>query len=123
LFPKAKTVEWTSSLFEYFKKLNSIQAHYGICPLLINEFNLAKSNIFAIEMICAGTVTIASQGLPEFTIPGIINFNKLSDTLEAVKRGEIDRKKIVTEGRIYLNDVLRVDKLNKKREEIINFLK
>lgn len=122
LFPKVKVKEWTNSLFTYFETLNNSQCHYGLFPLLKNEFNFAKSNIFAIEMLVAGGVTIAPKGIPEYDIPGVIRYDKFSDVLSAVKNKDFDREAIVKEGRQYLNDVLRVDKQNKKRELILNNL-
>jgi hypothetical protein len=60
LFPKVHVKEWTNNLFSYFELLNNSQCHYGVFPLLKNDFNLAKSNIFAIEMLAAGGVVISS---------------------------------------------------------------
>jgi hypothetical protein len=122
LFPKVKTKEWNSSLFGYFETLNNSQCHYGLFPLLKNDFNFAKSNIFAIEMLVAGGVTIAPKGIAEYNIPGVIKYDNFGDVMEAVKNKDFDREAIVKEGREYLNDVLRVDKTNKKRELILNNL-
>jgi hypothetical protein len=122
LFPKVKTKEWNSSLFGYFETLNNSQCHYGLFPLLKNDFNFAKSNIFAIEMLVAGGVTIAPKGIPEYNIPGVIKYDNFGDVMQAVKNKDFDREAIVKEGREYLNDVLRVDKTNKKRELILNNL-
>jgi hypothetical protein len=52
----------------------------------------------------------------------VIKYDNFGDVMQAVKNKDFDREAIVKEGREYLNDVLRVDKTNKKRELIINNL-
>jgi len=122
LFPKVHVKEWTNNLFSYFELLNNSQCHYGVFPLLKNDFNLAKSNIFAIEMLAAGGVVIAPIGIPEYNIPGVLKYDKFIDVLRIMKDRTFDRENIVKEGRQYLNDVLRIDKVNKLREQILNNL-
>jgi hypothetical protein len=73
-------------------------------------------------MLVAGGVTIAPKGIQEYNIPGVIKYENFGDVMEAVKNKDFDREAIVKEGREYLNDVLRVDKQNKKRELILNNL-
>jgi hypothetical protein len=73
-------------------------------------------------MLVAGGVTIAPKGIPEYNIPGVIKYENFGDVMEVVKNKDFDREAIVKEGREYLNDVLRVDKQNKKRELILNNL-
>lgn len=122
LFPKVYVKEWTNNLFSYFDLLNSSQCHYGVFPLLKNDFNYAKSNIFAIEMLSAGGVVVAPNGIPEYNIPGVLKYDKFTDVLKNMKDKEFDRESIVKEGRQYLNDVLRIDKVNELRKEILNNL-
>jgi hypothetical protein len=122
LFPKVHVKEWTNNLFSYFELLNNSQCHYGVFPLLKNDFNLAKSNIFAIEMLAAGGVVLAPIGIPEYNIPGVLKYDKFSDVLRIMKDKTFDRENIVKEGRQYLNDVLRIDKVNQLRQQILNNL-
>jgi len=126
LYPNAEVLDFEPNLFKYFHKYINLGHHYGICPLVPNEFNLGKSNIFVIETLCAGAITIAPVGFPEFDIPGVIQFSDLDhldDIIESIRKDEIDREKIITEGRQYMNEHLRIDKVNAKRIEILNKLK
>jgi hypothetical protein len=93
-----------------------------VFPLLKNDFNLAKSNIFAIEMLAAGGVVLAPIGIPEYNIPGVLKYDKFIDVLRIMKDKTFDRENIVREGRQYLNDVLRIDKVNQLRQQILNNL-
>lgn len=122
LFPKVYVKEWTNNLFSYFDLLNNSQCHYGVFPLLKNDFNFAKSNIFAIEMLSAGGVVVAPNDIPEYNIPGVLKYDNFTDVLRNMKDKEFDRESIVREGRQYLNDVLRIDKVNELRKQILNNL-
>lgn len=122
LFPKVFVKEWTNNLFKYFELLNNSQCHYGVFPLLKNDFNEAKSNIFAIEILAAGGVVCAPIGIAEFNIPGVLKYDKFTDVLNVMKDKNFNRENIVKEGRQYLNDVLRIDKVNELRQQIINNL-
>ena len=122
LFPKVYVKEWTNNLFSYFDLLNNSQCHYGVFPLLKNDFNFAKSNIFAIEMLAAGGVVVSPNDIPEYNIPGVLKYDNFTDVLRNMKDKEFDRESIVREGRQYLNDVLRIDKVNELRKQILNNL-
>ena len=52
----------------------------------------------------------------------ILKYDKFIDVLRIMKDRTFDRENIVREGRQYLNDVLRIDKVNQLRQQILNNL-
>lgn len=118
---KANFVEW-SNMFIYFTFMQNIEADFGFYPLVRNDFNQCKSNIFAIECIINGMAVIADEYFPEFCMPGVILYDNPQSFKEmsiAAMNGEIDKQKIVKEGRKYISDNLHIDLLNEKRWKIL----
>jgi hypothetical protein len=118
---KAINVDW-SSMFVYFTFMQRIEGDFGFYPLVRNDFNLSKSNIFAIECIANGMPVLADRYFPEFDIPGVISYNNATQFLELVTdiiNGNIDKAAYVKAGRNYVKEVLHIDLLNKKRWEIL----
>lgn len=125
LYEGAYCVPWSNSLVDYFELLNSIRPHYGLFPLTNTEFNQAKSNIFAIELLCAGSVVLAPDTIDQFNIPGVIRYSnesQLKEIVQAAKHDEIDRVQIVNEGRNYITKNLHVDMQNIERLNILKNL-
>lgn len=121
LSKKAINVDW-SSMFVYFTFMQRIEGDFGFYPLVRNDFNLSKSNIFAIECIANGMPVLADSYFPEFNIPGVIpysNANEFADLVNHIVNGNIDKVAAVKSGRNYVKEVLHIDLLNKKRWEIL----
>jgi hypothetical protein len=121
---KANFVEW-NSMFIYFTFMQRIQGDYGYYPLVRNEFNESKSNIFAIECLANGMPVLADIYFKEFNIPGVWCYDtphQFFDLVLAIIAGNINKISLVKDGRKYLNEVLHIDLLNRKRWEILKGL-
>ena len=122
--PKANFVEW-NSMFIYFTFMQRIESDFGFYPLVRNEFNESKSNIFAIECLANGMAVIADSYFKEFNIPGTIHYTNPEEfyniILETIK-GNINKQELVKMGRKHLNEVLHIDLLNKQRYKILKGL-
>jgi len=121
LHKKAVNVDW-SSMFVYFTFMQRIEGDYGFYPLVRNDFNLSKSNIFAIECLANGMPVIADSYFPEFNMPGVIHYSNPNEFLDLVKYIQIcniDKLALVKEGRNYIRETLHIDLLNRKRWEIL----
>jgi len=109
-------------MFVYFTFMQRIEGDFGFYPLVRNDFNLSKSNIFAIECIANGMPVLADSYFPEFDIPGVIHYDNPAQFLQLVTdivNGNIDKVAAVKSGRQYVKEVLHIDLLNKKRWEIL----
>ena len=118
---KAINVDW-SSMFVYFTFMQRIEGDFGFYPLVRNDFNLSKSNIFAIECIANGMPVLADNYFPEFNMPGVIKYTDPAQFLEFVTdivKGNIDKADYVKAGRSYIRETLHIDLLNRKRWEIL----
>ena len=118
---KAINVDW-SSMFVYFTFMQRIEGDFGFYPLVRNDFNLCKSNIFAIECIANGMPVLADNYFSEFNIPGVIKYTDPVQFLEFVTdivNGNIDKADYVKAGRTYIRETLHIDLLNRKRWEIL----
>jgi len=118
---KAINVDW-SSMFVYFTFMQRIEGDFGFYPLVRNDFNLCKSNIFAIECIANGMPVLADNYFPEFNMPGVIKYTDSAQFLEFVTdivNGNIDKADYVKAGRTYIRETLHIDLLNRKRWEIL----
>ena len=118
---KAINVDW-SSMFVYFTFMQRIEGDFGFYPLVRNDFNLSKSNIFAIECIANGMPVLADNYFPEFNMPGVIKYTDSAQFLEFVTdivKGNIDKADYVKAGRSYIRETLHIDLLNRKRWEIL----
>jgi 5-methylcytosine-specific restriction protein A len=121
---KANFVEW-NSMFIYFTFMQRIEGDYGFYPLVRNEFNESKSNIFAIECLANGMSVIADYYFKEFRLPGVILYDgnhQFNDIINDIIKGNIDKVSLVKEGRKHLNEVLHIDLLNQQRYKILKGL-
>ena len=66
--------DWTRGQAKYFKALKAEQPDYSVVCLENVAFNHAKSNISMLEFMLAGAPTIAPAYMPEFNIPGVIQY-------------------------------------------------
>ena len=120
----AQFVEW-QTLFNYFKLMREAKPNYGFFPLVHDQFNLCKSNIFVIECLWAGALPIVPKGFPEFEIPGLLSYADTTDFLEItgqIKAGKIDRAKRVADARAWLKENLHLCKVNETRREVLKAL-
>lgn len=92
----------------YQRKLIELRPKTHIVPLARSEFNDSKSNIAWIEATLAGANVLASP-VAEFKLPGIGSF-------------DFPNKASNTESWEYIMGNLRLSKINKIREEIIEQL-
>jgi hypothetical protein len=121
---KANFVEW-NSMFIYFTFMQRIEGDYGYYPLVRNEFNEGKSNIFAIECLANGMPVLADVYFKEFNIPGVMCYetpHQFLDLVLAIIAGNINKLSLVKDGRKYLNEVLHIDLLNQQRYKILKGL-
>jgi hypothetical protein len=121
---KANFIEW-NSMFIYFTFMQRIEGDYGYYPLVRNEFNESKSNIFAIECLANGMPVLADVYFKEFNIPGVMSYNtphQFFDLVLAIIAGNINKLSLVKDGRKYLNEVLHIDLLNQTRYKILKGL-
>jgi len=112
------------SYHSYIRKLTpSVQ----IIPLVVNEFNLSKSNCSWLEATFSGAAAIAPLGLPEFNKPGIINYNHENKEsfgyyLEKLLKDRKFRDRNYDESFEYISENLLLSTINKKRIEVIKSL-
>jgi len=81
LYPKAIIVPWNNSLFQYFEMVKNSAPHYGVFPLTNDNFNQAKSNNFAMEMLVAGCISYAPEEIKEFNIAGVRTYKNELDLI------------------------------------------
>jgi len=63
LWPKFAThIDWLE-FGQYYKTLEAIDPHIGICPLTDCKFNESKSNIKHMEMVIAGAAVLCSESV------------------------------------------------------------
>jgi len=120
----AQLIPWTS-MWIYFDYLRKIDADAGFYPLVRNDFNLCKSNIFALECLANGMMVIADKYFPEFNIPGVVHYDnptEFGDITNAIIAGDISKEQMVKAGRKHIRENLNIDLLNNKRWEIIKRL-
>lgn len=125
LYEGAYSIKWSNNLIDYFKLINDVRPHYGLFPLTDTDFNQSKSNIFAIELLSAGSVVLAPYLIDQFNIPGVIRYENelhLKEIIADAKSDKIDRFKIVNEGRDYITKILHIDMQNIERLNILKNL-
>ena len=112
----ATFIGW-QTLFALFEGMSTAGADIGLFPLTNEPFNVAKSNIFALEMLCAGAIPIAPEGLPEFEHPGVLTYKNpmhLQLILQDIKTKKIDKAATIEAGREWImneRDLLNVNKV------------
>lgn len=93
-------------------------------PLVYNLFNLAKSNIAAIEGAWAGMAVIAPDW-DEWKMPGVLNYKMKDDyykLLNAICKNEVDVEKMSNDTWQYICDNLLLTKVNVQRMKLIKAL-
>lgn len=121
---RANFVPW-QTLFALYEGMANSGIDLGVYPLTIDPFNRAKSNIFAMELLCAGAPTFAPEGLTEWDHPGVIHYKNpmhLQLLLSDYRQGKIDKRKEVEAGREWIKANRDLNKVNQIRNEVINNL-
>lgn len=125
LYPKTIVIPWNNSLFQYFEMLKNSAPHYGVFPLTIDNFNQAKSNNFAMEMLVAGCISYAPEEIKEFNIPGVRTYkNELQLIHLFTKALDKDDAYFVDleAGRKWLREERDLVKVNELRLNVLNAL-
>lgn len=112
----------------YHKFLRDLKSSIQIVPLIVNKFNMSKSNIAWIEGVFTGASALAPKGLPEFARPGITNYNPENEesfgyNLEKLMKDERLREKNYLTSFDYIQENLLLSTVNKKRLEVIESLR
>lgn len=113
------------TLFTYFQLMEKSSPDYGIFPLVDDDFNRAKSNIFALECLRAGALPIVPMGFPEWDIPGIQRYKneiELEILISRIRGGKVDKVGLIEKARTFVFEHLTTQKQNEKRLEIIQGL-
>ena len=110
-------------LHQYFGLLKQINIDYLFIPLIVDDFNKAKSNCSAIEaLMLAGAIPIAPYGLPEFQHTGVLHYKNnedLSKLFDKIFKKEIDREVLLTAGQRSIFDHKHLDKMNAVRYQAL----
>jgi hypothetical protein len=117
-------VPW-QTLFQLFEGMGNSGIDLGIYPLTLDDFNRSKSNIFAMEMLCAGAPVLAPEGLPEWQHPGVLPYKNpmhLQVLLSEIRSGKIEKEKEVEAGRQWIAEYRDLNKHNETRSQIIHNL-
>ena len=120
----AMFIPW-QTLFGLFEGMAKSKADIGVFPLTDEPFNQSKSNIFALEMLCAGIVPIAPQVIQQFDHPGVLGYknqNHLQMLLMDLRSGKIDKRQVINEGREWIKLNRNLDKVNETRLKAIKAL-
>jgi hypothetical protein len=123
LYPKAIIVPWNNSLFQYFEMVKHSAPHYGVFPLTIDNFNQAKSNNFAMEMLVAGCISYAPEEIKEFNIPGVRTYKNELDLIHKFTKA-LDKDDAyfvdLEAGRKWLKEERDLVKVNELRINVLN---
>lgn len=123
--PKSINVVKWQTLFTYFDLMKQSAPDYGIFPLVQDEFNLSKSNIFALECLRAGALPIVPMDFPEWDIPGILRYKdetELRVLIGQIRGGKVDKVGLIEKARAFVFEHLMTRKQNEKRLEVIRSL-
>lgn len=124
--PVIRHERWTDNVLSYFARIREINPTFFIVPLENNPFNVAKSNIAAIEATDAGAVTIYPSYLPEFAkFPGIpydspAHLCRVLAELDDLPASAF--RHIHDAAAEYVRTNLRLSDVNRKRADIVEFL-
>lgn len=110
-------VPW-QTLFALFDNMNKAGLDWGFFPLVNDNFNQAKSNIFALEMLVAGAAVLAPEGFEEFNHPGVIKYSNakhLTQLFSEVGARKFNKIDIVQAGRAWVIENRDLAKWNEAR--------
>jgi hypothetical protein len=125
LYPNIKVLPWNNSLFQYFELIKNSAPHYGVFPLTIDNFNQAKSNNFAMEMLVAGCISYAPEEIKEFCIPSVRTYKHEADlSVKFAKAMEKDDAYFadLKIGREWLSNERDLITVNELRIKVLNSL-
>lgn len=108
---------------EYFYFIKELNPLVQLSPLVIHEFNEAKSNIAWIEATYSGAVTIAPKALKEFNRPGILLYDSIEEfkkiLLSCMQINSEELKKFYDSSFDFISSNLLLSKVNELRKQIV----
>jgi hypothetical protein len=113
-------------LFKYHEVIKRIHPNLALVTLTDTEFNRCKSNIAWIEATYAGAVTLGPT-MPEWIKPGLLNYHSI-EHFGALLNELICEKAIPAGKKLhalsweYIQDNLRLSKVNEQREALLEEL-
>lgn len=110
--------------YEYLHNITTTGAKAIHVPLVYNLFNLAKSNIAAMEAAWGGMAVIAPDW-QEWQLPGVLKYKTKGDyysLINAVCKNQFDIEKLSNETWQYICDNLLLTKVNVQRMKLIKAL-
>jgi hypothetical protein len=111
-----------TDIISYHKYIKEIAPAIQIVPLVLSDFNRAKSNIAWLEGTYSGAATIAPD-LPEFNASGCVNYTDKEGSftyhLEKLICSKEYRQKKYHESFDHINDNLLLSKINQLRLGIV----
>jgi hypothetical protein len=121
---KANFVPW-QTMYQLFEGMRNSGIDWGLYPLTLDDFNAAKSNIFAMEVLTAGGAVLAPEGLAEWEHPGVVRYKNpmhLQVLLSEIRSGKIDKQETVKAGRAWMEEHRNLDAWNQLRKTILENL-
>ena len=107
---------------DYHLHVRQMAPSIQISPLVVDSFNLGKSNCNWFETTYAGSVLVARK-IPEFDKPGIATYeteDQLRDLLLELSQDEEKRKKLFYDSVDYIKSNLMLSDLNMDRMLVLN---
>jgi hypothetical protein len=114
--------KWVQDIIAYFNYLSALAPSVLHIPLDDNTFNRCRSNIAYIEGSFAGAVCVVPDW---WNVPGALPYSNPQQYYEAVKSvltGQVDKVALNLIAWEYINDCLRLSKVNVLRLELLNSL-
>lgn len=116
---RLKAINYMTPPF-YFSYLNDeMSCRVALKPMMPNEFNQSKSNCAWIEATAAGSVTVVSEGFPEFDKPGVVQSNNFYSAVEQLMENDKYAEKMFMDSKAYILDNLVLSKVNELRKCLI----
>jgi len=118
-------LSYWKTLYAYLNDLEVDRPDWFLVPLVDDPFNRGKSNIAWIEATTAGAAVLAPAGLSEWIRPGIVNYRSPEHLLELVgeiSTGKRKKSKYVEQSRTWIDEYLRLDRVNQARVQVIDAL-
>ena len=115
-------------MLDYFYDTYKLNPAVMVVPLHHNDFNIAKSNVAAIEGAMTGSIVVAPSFLPEFDrLPGVIKYHDNESLSQALCQamdlaGTKEGFEKIIELQKYIYQHLELGKINRLREEALNQL-
>jgi hypothetical protein len=114
--------KWMQDIVAYFKFIFDLAPSVVHVPLADNVFNRCRSNVAFLEGSYAGAVCVVPDW---WNVPGSMPYStpqEYHDAIISVLAGEVDKRVMNIEAWEYIQDCLRLSKINVLRLELINSL-